>query len=167
MDLPVVSTDDVVSSQRRQPDTAVLRFSDTDDDTSADAALSEAAARHASSTMLSVASSLSNASSRRGTLSSSSNSRTMSVHGPDDVDENAVRCLHYWPTGSACLRFYAVLFFSAASVTVPFVYFMKRIFETGDVSDDCELNCIMTQLITTTLAFWMQPPTIGQLTNSN
>lgn len=73
----------------------------------------------------------------------------MRVQSQDDLPPNAVRCLRCFPTGVECVRFYSLLFFSFVAVVVAVVVLLVR----GH-------DCAMTTLISTTIAFWLSPPTI-------
>lgn len=79
----------------------------------------------------------------------------MSIQGSNDLPARAARCLRCWPTGVACLRFYSILLFSIISVLVAGVYLLAYSGQDGG------LDCAMTTILSTTLAFWLTPPSIG------
>lgn len=83
----------------------------------------------------------------------------MSVQSDEDFADDSPRCLRCWPTGVSCVRFYAVLFFSVAAVLIAGLYLIISNFVPAVASGSA--SCAMAALISSTIAFWLQPPSIN------
>lgn len=79
---------------------------------------------------------------------------TMSIQSAHDLPPDAPRCLSYFPTGEDCLTFYMLMVISLIAVTISSVWLL------GFSGEDADMDCSMTAMLNTVLAFWIRPPSI-------